>query len=213
MTMTAKFAGTCKRCGGRFLAGTQIEWKKGEGATHVAEPGKPCGSYAQPVPPQAGPVAVGSFSGVIALFEAAKAHLKYPKITLVCEGRKITLSVAGPQSKTPGSVNVVGEGRFPNRDWFGRVSPMGLWMPSRSGSAIMEPLTALLTEFATNPAQVAKQHGKLTGNCCFCNKTLGKGEDKRSIGVGFGPVCAEHFGLKDEWLKGAAEVDKLMEVA
>ena len=206
MTMTAKFGGSCKRCGGRFPVGTKIDWNPGgRGATHMMCP---------PVAPVVAtalvtaPVAVGSFSGVIALFDVAKTHLKFPKITLLCNGKKITLSVAGARSKNPGSVNIVGEGKFPNREWFGRVTPEGNWIPSRSGVWMMEALTTLLTEFSADPAKVAKEHGRLTGSCCFCNKTLGLGEDKRSIVVGFGPVCAEHFGLKTEWLSGvtAAEV-------
>jgi ribosomal protein L37E len=35
MTITAKYAGRCRRCGGRISVGDQIEWSKGEGARHV----------------------------------------------------------------------------------------------------------------------------------------------------------------------------------
>ena len=28
--------------------------------------------------------------------------------------------------------------------------------------------------------------------CCFCNRAL---EDERSTAVGYGPICAGHFGL------------------
>lgn len=38
-TMTAKFPGRCTKCGGSFQAGTQIDWRKGAGASHVR-----CGS-------------------------------------------------------------------------------------------------------------------------------------------------------------------------
>jgi hypothetical protein len=207
-TLTAKFAGTCKRCNGRFAAGTTIEWTKAAGAMHT-------GTCPAPAPvPVTAPVSVGSFSGVIALFAKASASgLKFPKITLLCEGKVIRLSVAGARSKTPGSVTIAGEGVFPNREWYGRVSPDGAWIPARGAAALAAPLTALLTEFAANPAAVAKAHGKLTGNCCFCNKVLGKGKDKRSIGVGYGPDCAENYGLKAEWLKGAAELDATFSTA
>jgi len=36
MTMTAKYAGVCRKCQGRFDAGVQINWTKGDGATHIA---------------------------------------------------------------------------------------------------------------------------------------------------------------------------------
>jgi hypothetical protein len=29
--ITAKFAGTCRKCGGRIKVGDQIEWQKGTG--------------------------------------------------------------------------------------------------------------------------------------------------------------------------------------
>jgi hypothetical protein len=141
-------------------------------------------------------VDVGGFQGVISLFNTAKQHLKSPKIVLSCKGLPIILSVAGPTSKAPGSVNIVGEGSFTERPWYGRVSPEGLWEPSFKAEAIKTELTELLQKLSQNPARVAKEHGKLTGNCCFCNSKL---EDKRSTAAGFGPVCAAHYGLKEEW--------------
>ena len=55
-----------------------------------------------------------------------------------------------------------------------------------------EWIAARLREFADDPARVAGEHGRLTGNCCFCHHTL---EDARSTAVGYGPVCASHYGL------------------
>lgn len=34
-TITARFPGQCKACGGSFPAGTQVEWSKGAGSRHV----------------------------------------------------------------------------------------------------------------------------------------------------------------------------------
>lgn len=153
-------------------------------------------------------VNVGGFEGVVALFNAAKAHLKFPKITLLVSGKQVKLSLLGAKSKFAGAVNITDGGKYPFAIWYGRVSPEGSFTPS----AKVEPeftkaLTDLLTEFSKNPARVAKEHGKLTGNCCFCNKVLGLGEDKRSVAVGFGPVCADHYGLKAEWLSGVAKAE------
>ena len=157
--------------------------------------------------PVAAAVEVGSFEGVIALFGKAKAHLKFPKITLLCLGQPITLAVAGANSKTPGVVNVVGEGQYPNRPFYGRVSPEGVWTPSfKTSPEMLEALTALLTKFSAQPARVAKEHGKLTGNCCFCNKKL-DGKDGKSLAAGFGPICADHYGLKTEWKLAGAKAE------
>ncbi len=35
MSFPAKFAGTCRGCGGQILVGEEIAWKKDEGAWHV----------------------------------------------------------------------------------------------------------------------------------------------------------------------------------
>jgi hypothetical protein len=162
-------------------------------------------------------IEVGSFDGVVKLFNKAKEKLKYPKIHLMCAGHLVSLAVAGPMSKAPGSINVMGEGKFPNREWFGRVSPDGKWSPSQTiAPDMMTALMDLLKKFGQNPARVAKEHGKLTGNCCFCNSAL---TDVRSTAAGFGPVCAKNYGLAEEWksavkkanLELSAEQDLLAE--
>jgi hypothetical protein len=152
-------------------------------------------------------VSVGDFSGVVKLFESAKAHLKAPKITLKLGETVVKLALAGPKSKYPGSVVVKSDGKYPYATFYGRVTPEGQWKGSLAYETL-PGLVELLTEFGKNPAQVAKTHGKLTGNCCFCNKTIGDGEDKRSLMVGFGPVCAKHYGLLDEWYAGVAKAEQ-----
>lgn len=49
----------------------------------------------------------------------------------------------------------------------------------------------LTPDMVVSPEQAA-QFGKLYGICCFCSRTL---TDERSIGVGYGPRCAERYGL------------------
>jgi len=154
-------------------------------------------------------VNVGGFEGVVALFNAAKSHLKFPKISLLVAGNKtVKLVLLGAKSKYAGSVSITNGGKYPQAIWYGRVSPEGVFTPSaKLVPEFLTALTALLQEFSQNPARVAKEHGKLTGHCCFCNKELGLGEDKRSVVVGFGPVCADHYGLKAEWLSGVAKAE------
>jgi len=167
-----------------------------------------------PKPQAAAPVNVGGFAGVLALFNAAKAHLKFPKVRLVVGGVKVTLSLNGPKSKNPGFVSISGEGVYPNRSYYGRVSPEGTFTPAQATyGAFLTALTTVLTDLSSNPARVAKEHGKLTGNCCFCNKVLGLGKEQRSVLVGFGPDCAEHYGLKAEWLAAAEKAEAKASVA
>jgi hypothetical protein len=156
-------------------------------------------------------VSVGNFANVVALFNKAKeSGLKFPKVRLSVGGTKVVLSLNGKNSKAPGYVSISGEGTYPNRAYYGRVSPDGAFQPFKSG---LTGLVELLTEFSANPARVAKDHGKLTGNCCFCNKVLGLGKEKRSVLVGFGPDCAENYGLKAEWLAAAEKAEVATEVA
>lgn len=201
-----------------FAASLISSYKKYKGLTPKQEPwiGKLIAKATTPKPVFSAPVAaapvvpvnVGNFAGVIALFAKAKEHLKFPKITLVLSGQTLKLSLLGLKSKNAGSVNITDGGKYPLAKWFGRVSPEGTFIPSgHNAPEFTEALTALLTEFSKHPARIAKEHGKLTGLCCFCNKVLGKGMDKRSIAVGFGPDCAEHYGLKEEWKTGVAKAE------
>ena len=49
----------------------------------------------------------------------------------------------------------------------------------------------LTIELGKNPRQVFARIGKELGACCFCGHEL---SDKRSKELGYGPVCARHFG-------------------
>jgi hypothetical protein len=79
-------------------------------------------------------VQIGEFQGVIALFDKAKEHLKYPKITLALGteeeikaglGKPVQLSVAGPASKYAGMVCVTDGKPFGQNKWYGPVAKDG----------------------------------------------------------------------------------------
>ena len=135
---------------------------------------------------------VGDLARIIAMFDTAAAHLKRPAIVL--EGFRV--SRAGAASTEPGSLTITSidrthSDRFGNeaRDWYGRVSLDGKFQPSRRAPA---DLGDKLRAFAADPAGVAAAYGHLHGACCFCNIRL---TDPRSTSVGYGPICADHFGL------------------
>lgn len=140
---------------------------------------------------------VGDLAGVYQLFAQAQAHLKRPAIVLQMAGNgagELRLTVAGERAKAPGSINVASPGRFGENIWYGRVHQDGKFETARKlqGDPRMASITALLTAFAADPAKVAAEHGKLTGRCCFCNLPL---KDARSTAVGYGKICARHYGL------------------
>jgi hypothetical protein len=153
-------------------------------------------------------VDVGDFAGVAALFATAAKHLKFPKIRLALpDGRPVALAVAGRNSRHPGTISVTDGERFGSNVWYGRIQPNGQWTPSDAvNAATMTSLSALLSRLSTDPAGTAaayglaslkRVNGRLTGNCCFCTAGI---RDERSTSVGYGPICARHFGLP--WGKG-----------
>lgn len=157
---------------------------------------------APPTPTQA-PVSLGSFTKVMGLFSCAKEHLQRPKIRLQLEtGHKVELALAGPTSKYPGTVNVTdGKGYGVNR-WYGRVTEAGEWTRSGKDFDELPQVECLLKELGEKPIETAGHYGRLTGRCCFCNLPL---KDEQSTAVGFGPVCADHYGLAG-WRKEAATI-------
>jgi hypothetical protein len=156
----------------------------------------------EPLPP-AVVESVGDFTGVISLFRKAKQHLKFPKITLRVGHQPLQLSLAGERSKYEGQVQVTDGRGYGNNVWFGRVDHDGNWTQSRSVTAQeVDAVGQFLRAFSQDPAAVAKQHGRLTGRCCFCNTAL---TDERSTAAGFGPTCAKNYGLEAEW-KSATSV-------
>lgn len=129
--------------------------------------------------------------GVFELFRRAKAAgLRFPKIRLeASDGQKVVLSQAGERSKYLGQVIMTDGGPFGSNKFFGRIDSAGSLNASASMTA---PVRELVDALAADPAKVASIYGRKTGSCCFCGRGL---EDGRSVAVGYGPVCAEKFGL------------------
>ena len=128
-------------------------------------------------------------TGVVTLLYRAAAHLKFPKLTLDRDGQLLRLSIAGPKSKYAGSIMVTDGKVFPNNIWFGTIAEDGSFTPSRSATTFV---IDSLVQLNADPAGFARRYGKDTGSCCFCSRELSTPE---SLAVGYGPVCAEHYGL------------------
>ncbi len=140
---------------------------------------------------------IGSMDTLLALFDRASQHLRFPGIVLKVHNTDYTIRVkrAGAQSSQPGTLNVQDENHFVStrygrgHKWYGRVHRNGEFEMAHDTPTI---IASRLSEFAADPVRVASEHGRLTGRCCFCNKAL---DDERSTAVGYGPVCAGHYGL------------------
>lgn len=140
-------------------------------------------------PPPAPVKLGGEFRAIRDMFTAAGRKLKRPAILLHDGTEPIRLSVAGDGARVPGSINVTTAGSFETRTWLGRILADGSYEPSRKAAP---SVAALLTRFSASPAVVAAECGKLMGACSFCSRPL---TDARSVEVGYGPVCAENYGL------------------
>ena len=142
------------------------------------------------------PMKIGAIGAIVALIDRAKSRLKYPAIMLRAgDDLDLRVSVAGPQSRHAGAVNVtsIERGADGRRSWYGRITPAGQYEPAlRLLQSEREAIGQALVCFAEDPAGVAAAYGHLTGRCCFCGPKL---DDERSTAVGYGPVCARKWSL------------------
>lgn len=198
MTITAKFAGRCNKCFQPIAIGEKIEWTRGvKGAAHIACPAVPVA----PVNLTPKPVVVAEQSAIVEFLQRAiRSGLKAPKVRFLApKGGELRLSLAGNTSKYPGSIQVKVNGV-----WVGRINPDG----TKSGYDLTEELLATINKIALNPAAAAKEYGALMGRCSFCNLQL---TDAGSVEVGYGPICAGHYGLPHT-AKGTPNVKTVGEV-
>jgi len=143
---------------------------------------------------------------IFTLFDNARKHLKFPKIALrFADGAPIRLATSRNWTDTI----FVSAGGYGTEN-FARVMRDGSVKMFLKGAQAAE-LQTILSDFANDPEKVAQEYGKLTHNCCYCLKALDTAE---SLAVGYGPICAKHYGLS--WGKNTPRskpnVKELLEV-
>ncbi len=140
--------------------------------------------------PRRQPEAAGHLLQIRSMIDKAAETLKYPKVNLVTScGQKVRLQRAGDASRTPGVIGITDGRPFGNNTYFGRIDLDGTLRPS---AKMTEAVKNLLVAINEDPAATAHAHGQRTGSCCFCARGLTTGE---SVAVGYGPICANKFGL------------------
>lgn len=75
-------------------------------------------------------------------------------------------------------------GKFQDSRWFVH--------PRYRNLRIEEDFLALMREYLEQPIEKSSLMGRRFGRCMFCWRTL---ERDASINVGYGPICAERYGL------------------
>jgi hypothetical protein len=141
------------------------------------------------------PIEIGDVSGLVALFDKASANgLKWPKLRIgLAEGPIFRLHLAGEKSKYLGQLMVTTKPQDGENLYCGRVDLSGVFHPSQKiTTTMLGHVKPALVAMATDPAAAGKAYGQRTGHCAFCSLPL---DDNRSIEAGYGPVCAENFGL------------------
>lgn len=201
MTIQSKIESRCTRCHATIAVGTRVDWTRGVGIRHLTQ--AECNAALAAQPPAPAPVKVtGTHAPIADFINAAKARgLKFPKARFLApDGQtEMRLSIAGGQSKAPGAVNVV---LHPDHNqptvWLGRIERDGT-VAGRLADAsnlllgmAMPHVLGELARIAADPADAARRYGALMGRCSFCNARL---TDEGSVEVGYGPVCAQKWGL------------------
>ncbi|SRR5258708_36207566 len=131
------------------------------------------------------------------LFDKAKQTLQWPKLSYPLEtGEIIQFSVAGPQAKVPGSINITDGGKPGFNKYYGRIIKEDAkrlmhidWHP---GTNTPIEIKELVRAIIANPIGMCSVTGQQRSYCCFCSTHI---QTKESLAVGYGPICAEKWGL------------------
>lgn len=135
-----------------------------------------------------------NFSALFNMFDKAAETLRFPKIQLEHGDCTIRLVRCGPNSRYAGNINIEING-----NWFGRIERDGNMYTHMRQQLTTEnvhpdelPIFDYLLAFSANPAFHARMHGQQYNYCCFCAREL---TDAVSVKLGYGPICADKYGL------------------
>lgn len=120
-----------------------------------------------------------NYTPLVQMLQHAALKLQYPSITVRTEaGQKIKIKLAAK-----GYLAIVLDGEY-----IGKIE--------KNGTLILyadkELVSTVLSEMVEDPYAFTKAQGLRYGICCFCAREL---TDPASVSAGYGPICAENFGL------------------
>jgi uncharacterized protein DUF6011 len=136
-------------------------------------------------------------SKLFELFDKARQHLKYPAIVIDNVTEKIKIGL-GSDPNIIWVSNNIPKG-YPNSKLYGKFTRYNL-VSYRNDTFDLIPI---LEELCNDPIKFGALHGQQFKHCIFCNTEL---TSKASLFAGYGPICAENWGLpwgevKDETLE------------
>ena len=124
------------------------------------------------------------YAEIFEMLLLARTHIKYPSIRFVStSGTKVSFTLAC-KGYIAIKLDSIYQGKIIDKD-----TPM-VFYPKNA-----EELKKEIEVFASFPKYNTKIHGQQFGTCCFCGREL---TEKASIFYGYGPICADNFGLPHE---------------
>jgi hypothetical protein len=120
-----------------------------------------------------------NYTPLVQMLQHAALKLQYPSITVFTDDmQKIRVKLAAK-----GYLAIVLEGEY-----VGKIE--------KNGTLILyqdkELVSTILSQLNEDPYAFTKAQGLKYGFCCFCGREL---TDPLSVAAGYGPICAENFGL------------------
>lgn len=131
------------------------------------------------------------------LFDKAAKSLQYPRLRYpIDKNNKIVFALAGNKAQFPGTLNITDGGPFGNNIWYGRVKKdyekKVLHIDWNPKIAVDKDFKEIVRAVISNPVGICSITGQKYSYCCFCGTEI---TTKESLAVGYGPICAEKWGL------------------
>lgn len=140
-----------------------------------------------------------STPNILALFaKASAAGLKEPKLRFQTDcGTRIKMILGVDAIR-------VYAGNFPNRKFQGAIAHAAASF--RPAAECKPRVIALIIALEADTTGFSANNGRQIGMCCFCGAAL---TDDRSLLAGYGPVCAQRWGLPWGQTAGQLSLEEL----
>lgn len=144
-----------------------------------------------------------SFPKTLALLKkAAENRVQFPAIRLQAGDNRIVVSL-----RKSGKVYILDRDKRVERDGaplklcYAVLNDEAILCKMRGvSSSVFDEIAVALNQFEAHPEKASALSGHATGECCFCGRHL---DTAASVAAGYGPICAEKFGLA--WGDGDAK--------